>query len=112
MPYQSGDVILVPFPFSNLTATKVRPAIVVSSRLYHATEPDLIIAAVTSQLRAATSQLDYVLRDWQQAGLQRPSAFKPVVATLEPTHVIHHVGTLTAHDQHQIRQCLRLAFSL
>jgi len=55
MPFQRGDVLLVPFPFSDLSATKVRPAVVVSSLTYHAAEPDLILAAITSQLSAATS---------------------------------------------------------
>ena len=42
MKFQRSDVVLVPFPFSDLSTTKVRPAVVVSSALYHATEPDLI----------------------------------------------------------------------
>ena len=29
--FENGDVILVPFPFSNLLATKKRPAVVISS---------------------------------------------------------------------------------
>jgi hypothetical protein len=40
--FQRSDVVLVPFPFSDLSTTKVRPAVVVSSALYHAIESDLI----------------------------------------------------------------------
>ena len=58
MALQRGDVVLVPFPFSDLSATKVRPAVVVSSPLYHATEPDLMLAALTSNVAAATGPLD------------------------------------------------------
>jgi len=72
MAFQRGDVVLVPFPFSDLSTTKVRPAVVVSGSLYHATEPDLILAAITSKITAMTGPLDYVLNDWQAANLRYP----------------------------------------
>jgi mRNA-degrading endonuclease toxin of MazEF toxin-antitoxin module len=50
MPYDFGDVVLVPFPFTNQKAFKKRPAVIVSSRGYNAARPDVIIMAVTSQL--------------------------------------------------------------
>ena len=48
MAYQRGDVLLVPFPFSDLSTSKVRPAVVVSSALYHTSEPDLLLAALAA----------------------------------------------------------------
>lgn len=112
MASQHGDIVLVPFPFSDLSTTKVRPAVVVSSFLYHSTEPDLILAAITSKVSMATGSLDYVLDDWQTAGLRYPSAFKPVLFTLEPTRVVHHIGTLTPTDQAQVDGRLRRALEL
>jgi mRNA interferase MazF len=112
MVFQRGDVVLVPFPFSDLSATKVRPAVVVSSTLYHTTEPDLILAAITSKITAAIGPLDYVLGDWQAAGLRYPSAFKPVVFTLDPVRVLHRVGVLTPLDLTEVDQRLRRALEL
>lgn len=112
MPYQRGDVLLVPFPFSDLSATKVRPAVVISSRQYHSTQPDLLLAAITSKGSAAPDLFDYPLSDWRSAGLHYPSAFKPVVFTLEPGRVIHHVGKLTTADMAEIDGRLRLALNL
>ena len=112
MAFQRGDVVLVPFPFSDLSATKVRPAIVVSSALYQATEPDLILAAITSRISAATGPLDYVLSDWRAAGLRYPSAFKPVLATLEPVRVLYQIGALTAVDLTQVTRRVRRALDL
>jgi mRNA-degrading endonuclease toxin of MazEF toxin-antitoxin module len=40
MAFQRGELLLVPFPFSNLSNSKVRPALVVSSTQYHQDEPD------------------------------------------------------------------------
>lgn len=55
MPYEFGDVVLVPFPFTNQAASKQRPAVVVSSRAYNAAKPDIIVMAITSQFRPSGS---------------------------------------------------------
>ena len=49
--FEFGDVLLVPFPFTDQSATKKRPAVVISSEPYNTERPDLIIMAITSQLR-------------------------------------------------------------
>jgi mRNA interferase MazF len=112
MTFQRVDVILVPFPFSDLTTTKVRPAVVVSSDLYHSTEPDLLLAALTSRAEAATGPFDYPLNDWRAAGLRFPSALKPVLVTLDPARVVHRIGALSAADLAQVDERLRRALAL
>jgi mRNA interferase MazF len=47
--FKFGDVVLVPFPFSDQISTKKRPAVIVSSPAYHQSRPDLILMAITSQ---------------------------------------------------------------
>ncbi len=112
MKFQRGDVVLVPLPFSDLSTTKVRPAVVVSSDLYHATEPDLLMAALTSRVATATGPCDYLLNDWRAAGLRYPSALKPVLFTLDPARVLHRIGALTPADLAQVDQRLRRALAL
>ncbi|TEU17593.1 MAG: type II toxin-antitoxin system PemK/MazF family toxin [Anaerolineales bacterium] len=112
MTFRRGDVVLVPFPFSDLSTTKVRPAVVVSGALYHATEPDLLLAALTSKVAAATGPLDYSLDDWRATGLRHPSALKPVLFTLDPVRVIYRVGALAPADLAQVDQRLRRALEL
>ncbi|MBL7065625.1 MAG: type II toxin-antitoxin system PemK/MazF family toxin [Anaerolineae bacterium] len=112
MKSRRGDVVLVPFPFSDLSTTKVRPAVIVSSTLYHSTEPDLLLAALTSRVAAATGPFDYVLNDWRAAGLRYPSALKPVLFTLDPAHVVYRIGALTSADLAQIDRRLRRALAL
>ena len=31
MAFQRGDIVLIPFPFTDLSATKTRPAVIISS---------------------------------------------------------------------------------
>ncbi len=112
MAFRRGDLVLVPFPFSDLSTTKVRPAVVVSSALYHSLEPDLLLTAITSKVAAATGPLDYLLTDWQAAGLRYPSALKPVLFTLDPTRVLYRIGTLTNSDLTEIEERLRRALGL
>ncbi len=51
MPFDFGDVVLVPFPCTSQTASKKRRAVVVSNAAYNTTRPDLIVMAITSQFR-------------------------------------------------------------
>lgn len=64
------------FLLIDLSTTKVRPAVVVSSSLYHETEPDLLLAALTSRVATAIEPFDYVLSDWRDARLRFASALQ------------------------------------
>ncbi|MEI7932269.1 MAG: type II toxin-antitoxin system PemK/MazF family toxin [Alphaproteobacteria bacterium] len=103
MPFEFGDVVLVPFPFTDQTAAKKRPAVVVSSRAYNQERPDLIVMAITSQLRATAALGEVWLGDWRNAALLKPSAVKPVMATLEQGLVLKKLGKLVAADQDALR---------
>lgn len=104
--YKFGDIVLVPFPFTDQTATKRRPAVVVSSEAYHQVRPDLILMAVTSQVRTATVG-EVIIHSWQQAGLAKPSVIKPIFTTVERGLVIRKLGQLAKEE----RQALRTALS-
>ncbi len=47
--YNRGEVVLVPFPFSNQTTTKKRPAVIVSANAYNNTSSDIVIMAITGK---------------------------------------------------------------
>jgi len=75
--YSFGDIVLVPFPFTDQSATKRRPAVIVSSDRYHRERPDLIIMAVTSQARPAGGVGEVQVKDWQAAKLLSPPSSYP-----------------------------------
>lgn len=101
-----GDVILVPFPFTDQRTTKRRPAVVVSSDAYHRERPDLILLAITSQVRSEAPIGEAALAHWREAGLLKPSVLKPVVATIERRLVLRTLGRLAEADRDTLRRVL------
>jgi mRNA interferase MazF len=93
-----GDVILVPFPFTDQSSSKKRPAVIISTARYNAKRPDFIIMAITSQVRPQVHFGDADVEGWEAAGLLKPSAIKPVVATIEQSLTIKQLGRLEPDD--------------
>ena len=112
MAFRRGDVVLIPFPYTDLSASKTRPAVVVSSDIYHAARPELLLAYVSSQISQANPTIDYVLADWEDAGLLNPSFVRPKVAAVEPALVVYRVGALSTQDLLEVDRCLRRAMAL
>jgi mRNA-degrading endonuclease toxin of MazEF toxin-antitoxin module len=72
-----GEIYLAPFTYADLRGSKRRPMCVVSSDPFNI-GPDVIVAMVTSsrQRLAALGSGDVIFRDWQQAGVLRPSVVR------------------------------------
>ena len=104
--FEFGDVVLVGFPFTNLKTTKKRPAVVISSADYQAYRPDVVLMAITSQIRDPLSFGEAMLHDWQMAGLLKPSVMKPLIATVEQNIVLRKMGTLSDLDRQELKTLL------
>jgi mRNA interferase MazF len=107
MPFEFGDILLVPFPFTSQAAFKKRPAVVASTRAYNEVRPDVIVMAITSQLRATPGRFDVAVAQWRASGLLKPSAVKPVFATLEQALVLRQLGALDPADLNTLREAIK-----
>ncbi len=105
--FKFGDIILVPFPFTDQSNSKKRPAVIISSHAYNTKRPDLIIMAVTSQIKPASIIGEVIIQDWRGAGLLKPSAIKPVITTIEKKLVIKNMGQLKKNDIDELRESLK-----
>ncbi len=105
--YDRGDVILVPFPFSDQTTTKKRPAIIVSSNTYNSTSEDVVIMAITGQIKGRIGVGEFMIEDWQGAGLLRPSAVKSAISTIEQKLVVKMLGKLSSKDLSALERALK-----
>ncbi len=48
--YKQREIVLVPFPYSDLTATKKRPVLIISNDTYNDTYEDVIVCIITSSV--------------------------------------------------------------
>lgn len=104
--YSFGDIVLVSFPFTDQSGQKQRPAVVVSSAAYNRARPDLILMAVTSQMKPMPRFGEVMVKDWQGAGLLKPSAVKPVIFTAEKGLIRKKLGALKPGDQQALREVI------
>lgn len=98
-----NDVILVRYPFSDLSAAKVRPAIVVSAA--HPSQ-DIFIVPLTSRTEGLQPG-EFVLAGWAGVGLNVPSAAKRGLYTIHSRLVLKRLGQLLWPDAERLEQSLR-----
>ena len=91
--------------------TKVRPAGVISSDTYLVERPDVLVGILTTKLPRTATSTDYVLLDWQPAGLRAVSCVRAFVLTIHRSELTV-IGHLSAHDWTQVRGCVRAAFAI
>jgi mRNA interferase MazF len=104
--YSFADVVLVPFPFTDQSGTKKRPAVVVSSSHYNTHRRDVGIMAITSQVRTPLGFGETMVSQWQTAGLAKASVLKPVFTTIEQGLVLRLMGQLSTADANKLRELL------
>lgn len=92
------ETVLVQYPFSDLSAAKVRPAVVVHAP--HVSQ-DCLIVPLTSR----TSGLlpgEFVLAEWAAAGLHVPTALKRGLYTIHERLIAKRLGQLKLVDAQQL----------
>ncbi len=95
--YKKWDIILVPFPFTDLSASKKRPALVVSPDEYN-TGLDIVIAFITSKIDVKARLGDYHIQDWKEANLPKPSIIRMKFATIDKAIIVKQFGKLSGRD--------------
>ena len=115
MPLKRGAIVLVSFPFSDLSLRKIRPAIIISPETQG---EDIILAAISSvlskvKLLPTEFLLEYTHPDFAKTGLKKNSVFKlNKLLTLHHSLILRQLGVVSKHLQHEIDQCLAKAVGL
>ena len=101
--YSKNDVVLVRYPYTDLTSAKVRPAAVVGAP---SVSQDIFIVPLTSRVSSLDAS-EFALSDWSAAGLNRPTAVKRGLFTIHESLVTVKIGSLSSPDAANLESSVR-----
>jgi mRNA interferase MazF len=107
MKPEQGDIVLVPVPFTDLTAQKRRPVIVVSNNSYNRESDDIVVVSLTST--PPVGQYSFILHshDLLSGPLKRPSTVRvDKVYTLAQSIILKRFGRVKSDVLQHIRELL------
>jgi len=103
-----GDVVVLPFPQTNLQAGKRRPALVVADL----PGDDLVLCQITSQLRAEGPCLPLSAKDFSQGQLAVTSFIRPGrLFTVEQATIIYVAAKISPTKLGEVKSELRRLFA-
>lgn len=98
MSLSRGDVVLITFPFSDLTSAKVRPALVLSHQKHAVRSEDVLVCLITSNMARkgfCLIPIDEKHPDYHQTGFKVPSAIiADKIHTLNQTLIKRKLGEI------------------
>jgi len=102
-----GDIVLIPFPFTDLSGLKNRPALILVD-----TETDITVSFITTQIKWQ-EEFDMILKPSQENGLKRPSVLRlSKLATIDKDLVIGKLGNLSPDELTNVDKNLVKIFKL
>lgn len=105
--YKQFDVVVVPFPFTDRTASKRRPALVLSDeKAFNSAISHSLLAMITTAAHSSWP-LDIPLQDISSAGLKAPSIVRMKLFTLEHALILRTIGQLSNPDQKRLETALK-----
>lgn len=91
--FVKGDVVVVPFPFSDLSASKKRPALVVATL----TGDDVILCQITSKTISDRYAVPLANADFKTGTLHQDSNIRPNrLFTADSNIILYRAGELTS----------------
>ena len=101
-----GDVVIVPFPFVDVAATKRRPSLIVSRASFNDSHGHSLCAMITTAARSRWPS-DVAIEDLKIAGLNRPCVVRWKLFTLPNNIFLRQAGKLAAFDRSKVATVVR-----
>ena len=112
--YDLYEVVKVPFPFTDINATKVRPALIISSAKQFNAKIGLSLMAMITSVKSDQTlwPADIVIEDLLMTGLPVPSIVRFKVFTLDHRLILGRLGSLAEIDRLNVQQKLKEILAL
>lgn len=112
---KTGTIVLTRFPYTDLSSSKRRPAVILSK--VHPHDPDVIVGFISSVLPNVAVDTDFMLAttdaDFSKTGLKKTSVFKmDKLATLDSSIFTGSLGDVSPTILTALKTCLRNALDL
>jgi mRNA interferase MazF len=102
-----GDIVLVPFPFTNLSGTKLRPALILIENTL-----DVTVSFITTQLQWL-EPTDIVLQPQIKNGIKKPSLVRlSKIATIDKSLIVGTIGGINQTQLAEVNLNLKLLFQI
>lgn len=113
--YSPGVIVIIPFPFTDLSLNKIRPAVIVSRE--DESNSDITVAFISSYQGGRTRESQIVVREtdnsFQEMGLKVSSVIRcDKLATLDKKICLGRLGNCSVELYKRIRKALRYQFAL
>ena len=110
MIYEPFDIVVVPFPFTDSTRSKRRPALVLSNNGSFGNEIEHSVLAMITSQKNESWPLDCAIKNKKASGLSAPSVVRMKLFTLDNRFIIRKIGHLSKTDQKKVEQSLSKLF--
>ena len=95
MMHKQGDIVLIPVPYSDLTSHKRRPVLILSNDIYNKSTDDVIVAAITSNIRGIKNEVVFDNDNMLVGELKKESCIRPdKIYTLSKSIIIKKFGEI------------------
>ncbi len=107
-----GKIVLVPFPFTDLTAAKLRPALVV-----YEGEKDAVVAFISSKIPSEPQEVDILVKEdhpgFKRSGLKVDSVIKlDKIATVLKDLIVGELGELDEDLRKEVNHKLKMIMEI
>lgn len=101
------SVVAVPFPFTDRTRSKRRPALVLSSASTFNNVIGHSVMAMITSAKNSSWPLDVEIKDLKSAGLPSPSIVRMKLFTIDHKLIVTRLGTLSERDSVAVKDSIR-----
>lgn len=117
MNIHRGDVVLVDYPYTSGSETKVRPVLVIQNDRDNQRLRNTIVVQITSRTQRALESTQLLIElstsEGQQSGLRQDSVVNCVnLLTLDKDKILRKLGSLSALTMNEVNKCLKIAIDL
>jgi len=102
--FVAGDIVVVPFPFSDLSTSKRRPALVLADL----TGKDIILCQITSQFNKDQYAIELINSDFESGNLKEKSNIRPSrIFTADKGIILYKVGSIVSQKFNEVIERLQ-----